>query len=209
MAGGILRCAKSIIMSSADSTISSIMGVAKRFSVRNGKQRRTLSIGTTGRAGIRLQSMTLLTLTKRGTRSKVPFLLQCSPMASGALPHFNISIPSRPRPRWRGSSFALHPDTVQGFLFARIQYSRIQAFTACFAVSMQLYHQRHKTAHRALQRLFLRLQPFNRPRYQTDTSGYNTTCATLEGIHAPGRAQPIPDTTATPGRCTGQHSRLL
>ena len=41
-----------------------------------------------------------------------------------------------PRPRWRGFSFALHPDTVQGFCFARMQYSPIQAFTACFAVSM-------------------------------------------------------------------------
>lgn len=62
----------------------------------------------------------------------------------------------------------------------------MQAFTTCFAVSMQLYRPRHKTAHRALQRLFLRLRPFNRPRYQTDTSGYNTACATL-------------------GRYTGQH----
>ena len=49
----------------------------------------------------------------------------------------------------------------------------------------------------------------DRPRYQTDTSGYNTTRATLEGIHAPGRAPPIPDTTATPGRCTGQHKPLI
>lgn len=71
---------------------------------------------------------------------------------------------------------------------------------------MQLYRPRHKTAYMALQRLFLRLHPFNRQRYQTDTSVYNITCDTLEGIHAPGRAQPIPDTTATPGRCTGQHS---
>ena len=81
----------------------------------------------------------------------------------------------------------------------------MQAFTARFAVSMQLYRLRNKTAHTALQRLFLQLHPFNRPRYQTDTSGYNTTCATLEGIHAPGHAPPIPDTTATLGRCTGQH----
>lgn len=93
----------------------------------------------------------------------------------------------------------------RAFIFARIQYSSIQAFTARFTVSMQLYSQRHKTAHRALQRLFLRLCPLNRPRYQTDTNGYNTTRATLERIHAPGRAQPIPDTTATLGRCTGQH----
>ena len=86
-----------------------------------------------------------------------------------------------------------------------MQYSPIQAFTAWFAVSMQLYHQRHKTAHRALQGLFLRLHPLNRPQYQTDKSGYNTACDTLEGIHVLRRAQPIPDTTATPGRCTGQH----
>ena len=86
-----------------------------------------------------------------------------------------------------------------------MQYSPTQAFTACFAVQMQLYRPRHKTAHRALQRRFLRLHPFNRPRYQTDTIDHCTTCATLEGIPASGRAQPIPDTTATPGRCTGQH----
>ena len=73
-----------------------------------------------------------------------------------------------------------------------MQYNQIQAFTACFAVSMRLYHPRRKTAHRALQPLFLRLCPLNHPRYQTDTSGYNTTCATLEGIHAPGRPQQIP-----------------
>ena len=79
-----------------------------------------------------------------------------------------------------------------------MQYSTIQAFTTCFAVSMQLYRPRNKTAHKALQRLFLRLHPLNRPRYQTDTSGYNTTCDTLEGIPAPERAAPIPDTTVTP-----------
>ena len=104
-----------------------------------------------------------------------------------------------------GLLFCLASDTVQGFYFARMQYSPIQAFTACFSVSMQLYRPRHKTAHRALQRLFLRLHPFNRPRYQTDTIDHCTTCDTLEGIHAPGRAQPILDTTVAPGRCTGQH----
>lgn len=49
------------------------------------------------------------------------------------------------------------------------------------------------------------MHPLNRPQYQTDTSSYNTTCATLERLPAPGRPPPIPDTTATPGRCTGQH----
>ena len=93
-----------------------------------------------------------------------------------------------------GFSFALHPDTVHGFSFARMQYSPIQAFTARFAELMQLYHPRNKTAHRALRRLLLRLYQLSRPQYQPDTSGYNTTCATLEGTHAPGRPPPIPDT---------------
>lgn len=96
------------------------------------------------------------------------------------------------RSEMAGLFFYLVSDTVQGFLFARIQYSQIQAFTVCFAVSMQLYHPRRKTAHRALQRLFLRLHPLNRQRYQTYKSGYNTICATLDGLPAP-------------GRCTGQH----
>lgn len=85
---------------------------------------------------------------------------------TGAPPHSNISIFSRLRPRWRGFSFALHLDPVQGFYFAQMQYSPIQTFTARFAVSMQLYRPRNKTAHRALQRLFQRLHPLNRPRYQ-------------------------------------------
>lgn len=44
-----------------------------------------------------------------------------------------------------------------------------------------------------------------RPRYKTDISGYNTTRDTLDDIHAPGRAQLIPDTTTTQGHCTDQH----
>lgn len=109
---------------------------------------------------------------------------------------------------WRGFSFALHPDPVQGFYFTRIQYSPIQAFTARFAVSMQLYLPRHKTAHMALHGLFLRLCQLNRPRYQTNKTSHCTACGTLEGIHAPGRTPPIPNNTATPERCTGQHNRL-
>lgn len=71
---------------------------------------------------------------------------------------------------------------------------------------MQLYNPRHKTAHRALQELFQRFIPFYRLQYQTDTSGHNTACATPERITAPQHLQSIPDTSATPGRCTGQHS---
>lgn len=104
-----------------------------------------------------------------------------------------------------GLFFCLASDTMQGFCFALLQYSPIQAFTAAFITSMQLYRPRSKTAHRALQWLFLRLHPFNRLQYQTDTTSHCAACDTLEGIHAPGRTPPIPDTTATPERCTGQH----
>ena len=74
---------------------------------------------------------------------------------------------------------------------------------------MQLYRPHRKTAHRALQWHFLRFVPFNRRRYQTDTSGYNTACDTLERITAPQRLQHIPDTTVAPRRYTGQHSRPI
>ena len=51
--------------------------------------------------------------------------------------------------------------------------------------------------------------PLNRRRYKTDTSGYDTTCATLERITSPVRHTPIPDTSATQGRYTGQYSRPI
>ena len=74
-------------------------------------------------------------------------------------------------------------------------YNRLQRvlFRKC-----KLYRPRHKTARRALQALFLRFAPFCRHKYQTDTSGYNTTCATLERITAPQHLQRIPDTNAAP-----------
>ena len=62
---------------------------------------------------------------------------------------------------------------------------------------MQLYSQRCKTAHRALQWRFMRLSPPILKRYQTDTIDYNATCATLERTTATGRPAPIPDTSAT------------
>jgi hypothetical protein len=89
-----------------------------------------------------------------------------------------------PRPRWRGFSFALHLLRVQGFYFAMLQCSLIQAFTVRFVPSMQLYHTRHKTAHKDLQGLFLQFDQSHRPQYQTDTSGYNTICATLDAVQA-------------------------
>lgn len=70
-------------------------------------------------------------------------------------------------PTLAGLSFALHLLRVQGFYFALLQYSTIQAFTARFVSSIQLYRPHRKAAHRALQVLFRRLRPLNRPRYQT------------------------------------------
>jgi hypothetical protein len=92
----------------------------------------------------------------------------------------------------------LHLLKVQGFYFSLLQYSHIQAFTACFVQSMQLYRPRRKTMHRALQWLFLQFYPFHRTRYQTDTTSHCTACDTLERLPAPGRFAQIPDTTATP-----------
>lgn len=118
-------------------------------------------------------------------------------------------IKSSPGQQWPGFSFALHPLRVQGFYFALLQCIHIQAFTAAFISSMQLYRQHLKTAHRALQALFLQFIPFYRHRYQTGKSGYNTACATLEHLPAPGRLAPIPDTTAMPGHCADQRSRSI
>ena len=74
---------------------------------------------------------------------------------------------------------------------------------------MQLYHPHRKTARRDLQGLFLQLYPFNRPRNQTDTSGYNAVCATLEHIHAPGRHSAYTRYQRHDERHTGQHSRPI
>nr|DAI88133.1 MAG TPA: hypothetical protein [Bacteriophage sp.] len=60
-----------------------------------------------------------------------------------------------PGQQWPGFSFALHLLRVQGFYFALQKYSHIQALTACFVPSIQLYSPRRKTAHRAFQWLFL------------------------------------------------------
>lgn len=75
------------------------------------------------------------------------------------------------------------------------KYKRLQRV---LCRSCKLYRPRRKTAHRALQGRFRQFDPFHRIRYKTDTSGYNTTCATLERITAPQHFQRIPDTTATP-----------
>ena len=68
----------------------------------------------------------------------------------------------------------------------------MQAFAVRFVPFMQLYRSRYKTAHRALQWLFMRFSLFCRPRYQTGTNGYNTACDTLKRLPAPERPTPIP-----------------
>ena len=115
----------------------------------------------------------------------------------------------KPRPRGGAFSFALHLLMVQGFYFALLQYIHVQAFTAAFIQSMQLYRQRCKTAHRTLQVRFWQFDSFHRIQYQTGKSGYSTAYAALEHTHAPGLPAPIPDTTATPGGHAGQHSRPI
>ena len=76
-----------------------------------------------------------------------------------------------PGQQWPGFSFALHLLMVQGFCFALLQYSHIQAFTARFVPSMQLYHQHSKAAHRALHWLFQLFAVFCR-RCVSGASGY-------------------------------------
>lgn len=108
-----------------------------------------------------------------------------------------------------GFFFCLASANGAGLLFCPAAMQPIQAFTARFVLFMQLYSSHSKTAHVALQALFLRFSLFHRPRYQTDTSGYNTTCDTLEHITATQHLQRIPDTIATPRRCIAQHSRPI
>ena len=70
------------------------------------------------------------------------------------------SIP--PGQKWPGFSFAVQLLRVQGFYFAPLQYSHIQAFTARFAPSMQLYHLNSKSVYRDLQGLFRQFAAFCR-----------------------------------------------
>ena len=118
------------------------------------------------------------------------------------------TVPSTP-PALAGLFFCLASAEGAGLLFCP---AAIQAYTSVYSVfcaKMQLYRPRHKTARRALQWRFRRLCPFNYHRYKTDTSGYNAACAKLERITTPQYLQHIPDTSATPRRCTGQQSRLI
>ena len=98
---------------------------------------------------------------------------------------------------------------MQGFYFALLQYSHIQAFTARFVPLMQLCRPLRKTARRALQGLFLRFAPLNRPRYQIETRGYNTTYTTLEHTTEPQHLQRVPDTNTVPDALQASTAALL
>lgn len=78
-----------------------------------------------------------------------------------------------------------------------------------FCRPCNLYRQRYKAAHKALQVRFRQFDPFHRIQYQTGKSRYNTACAALEHITAPQHLQRIPDTRYHAGRCTGQRSRPI
>jgi hypothetical protein len=92
-------------------------------------------------------------------------------------------------PTLAGFFFCLALTRCRAFFFVWQRISHTQAFTAVFIPSMQLYRQRYKTAHRALQVRFRKFDPFHRIQYQTGKSGYNTACDTL---------QRVPDITDTP-----------
>lgn len=82
-----------------------------------------------------------------------------------------------------GLFFCLASAEGAGLLFCS---AAIQPYTSVYSVfcvvHATIYRKRRKTVHRALQWLLLWFAPFYRRRYQTDTSGYNTTCTTLERI---------------------------
>ena len=91
-------------------------------------------------------------------------------------------------------------DTVQGFYFALLQYSHIQAFTVRFVPLMQLYHPHHKTVHRALQGIPRLFDPFQR--------------TTIQQIHKPPmhrlhhtRGHTIKRSTSTDTRCNRHAGR--
>ena len=95
-----------------------------------------------------------------------------------------------------GLFFCLASAEDAGLLFcsATIQPHTNVYSTFC-ACPCNFNSQHSKTAHKALQWLFLRLCPLNHPRYQTDTNGYNTTYDTLEHVTAAQRLQHVPDTS--------------
>lgn len=100
---------------------------------------------------------------------------------------------SKPGHDVAGLFFCLASAEGAGLLFCpAAMHPYTSVYSEFCAVHATIYRTCRKTAHRALQRLFLRFAPFNRPQYQTGKSGYNAACATLEHITAPQHLQRIP-----------------
>lgn len=90
---------------------------------------------------------------------------------------------SKPGHDVAGLFFCLASAEGAGLLFCpAAMHPYTSVYSEFCAVHAKLYRTCRKTAHRALQRLFLRFAPFNRPQYQTGTSGYNATCATPNAV---------------------------
>lgn len=83
---------------------------------------------------------------------------------------------------WPGFSFALHLLRAQGFYFALLQYSLMQAFTTRFTQSIQSYRPFRKTTHRALQGRFRQFALFCR-RCVAGTSAYTAPPAPRWSTH--------------------------
>lgn len=118
-------------------------------------------------------------------------------------------IKSSPGQKWPGFSFALHLLRVQGFCFALLQYSPIQAFTARFVLAMRVIPSTPQNSARGFTVTLPAICPIQPPMSQTDTSGYNTACATLERITTPQHLQRIPDTNAAPDALQASTAALL
>lgn len=108
-----------------------------------------------------------------------------------------------------GLFFCLASAEGAGLLFCPAAMHPYTSVYSEFCAVHATYRTCRKTAYRALQRLFLRFAPFNRPQYQADTSSYNTVCDTLGRITAPHCLQRIQGYHHHAGRCTAQHSRPI
>lgn len=88
---------------------------------------------------------------------------------------------------------------MQGFSFALLQYSPIQAFTAAFISSMKLYIQNIKTVHRALQRLSVDLTYYSAHNTAAAQAAYTPTATRWRAYR---QAQHLPQYQIPPPRLT-------
>lgn len=114
-----------------------------------------------------------------------------------------------PRPRWRGFSFALHLLRVQGFYFALLQYSPIQAFTVCFMLSMQFIPPTPQNSARGFTVAFPAICRVFTPVIWRCIRLCCTACKALEGIQTSAAPPAHTRYHRHAGRCTGQCSRPI